>query len=159
MLSVKGLTKRYGKITAIHDVNFEVKQGSVVGFLGANGAGKTTTMDIICGCLSTDTGSVKIDGFDIMEDPIKAKKNIGYLPDEPPLYMDMSVYDYVCLAASLRKVESSKIKQRVGEVLARLDIEKLLNKHVYLELMVKVQDDWRNDDNLLETYGYKNNKN
>ncbi len=122
MLSVKGLTKRYGNILALSDVSFEVQQGSVVGFLGSNGAGKTTTMDIICGCAGCDKGSVTVDGYDITQNPTEAKRNIGYLPDEPPIYSDMSVEDYLIYAAHLRKVPGSKVKAKVSEVIERLSI-------------------------------------
>ena len=122
MLSVKGLTKRYGKIQALNDVSFEVKQGSIVGFLGANGAGKTTTMDIICGCAGCDKGSVSVNGYDISQNPTEAKKNIGYLPDEPPIYSDMSVEDYLVYTAHLRRVPGSKVKAKVNEVIEKLSI-------------------------------------
>ena len=122
MLSVKGLTKKYGDIIALNDVSFEVKQGSVVGFLGSNGAGKTTTMDIICGCAGCDKGTVTIDGYDIALNPTEAKRNIGYLPDEPPIYSDMSVEDYLRYAAHLRKVPGQKVVAKVNEVIEKLNI-------------------------------------
>ncbi len=128
MLSVKGLTKRYGKILALNDVSFEVKQGSIVGFLGSNGAGKTTTMDIICGCAGCDKGSVTVDGCDITQNPTEAKRNIGYLPDEPPIYSDMSVEDYLIYAAHLRKVPASKVKVKVNEVIERLSINNVRHR-------------------------------
>ena len=116
------LTKRSGKIVALDDVYFEVKEGNIVGFLGSNGAGKTTTMDIICGCAGCDKGSVTVDGFDVTQNPTEAKRNIGYLPDEPPIYSDMTVEDYLTYAAHLRKVPGSKVKARVNEVIERLSI-------------------------------------
>lgn len=122
MLSVKGLTKKYGKITALDNVSFEVTQGSIVGFLGSNGAGKTTTMDIICGCSGCDKGTVSICGFDIFQNPREAKRNIGYLPDEPPIYSDMSVEDYLTYAAHLRGVANSQLKSRLDTIIEELSI-------------------------------------
>lgn len=122
MLSVKGLTKKYGKITALDNVSFEVTQGSIVGFLGSNGAGKTTTMDIICGCSGCDSGTVSICGFDIFQNPREAKRNIGYLPDEPPIYSDMTVEDYLTYAAHLRGVASSQLKSRLNTIIEELSI-------------------------------------
>ncbi len=87
MISAEHLTKCYGDVTAVDDLSFEIDEGHVYGFLGPNGAGKSTTMNIMTGCLSATEGSVKIDGYDIFEEPDKAKKLIGYLPEQPPLYM------------------------------------------------------------------------
>ena len=85
MISVEHLTKWYGDFKAVDDLSFEIDEGHVYGFLGPNGAGKSTTMNIITGCLSATSGSVKIDGHDILEEPKEAKKQIGYLPEQPPL--------------------------------------------------------------------------
>ena len=87
MISVEHLTKWYGDFKAVDDLSFEIDEGHVYGFLGPNGAGKSTTMNIITGCLSATSGSVKIDGHDILEEPKEAKKQIGYLPEQPPLYI------------------------------------------------------------------------
>ena len=87
MIQVEHLTKCYGTFTAVDDLSFEIGEGHVYGFLGPNGAGKSTTMNIIAGCLSATDGRVLIDGHDIFEDPLQAKKQIGYLPEHPPLYM------------------------------------------------------------------------
>ena len=84
MISVEHLTKWYGDFKAVNDLSFEIDEGHVYGFLGPNGAGKSTTMNIITGCLSATSGSVKIDGHDILEEPKEAKKQIGYLPEQPP---------------------------------------------------------------------------
>ena len=89
MISVEHLTKCYGGFKAVDDLSFEIDEGHVYGFLGPNGAGKSTTMNIMTGCLSATEGSVKIDGYDIFEDAGKAKKLIGYLPEQPPLYIDV----------------------------------------------------------------------
>ncbi|MBE6883402.1 MAG: ATP-binding cassette domain-containing protein [Ruminococcaceae bacterium] len=103
MIEVKNLVKQYGNNFAVNDISFEVKQGDILGFLGPNGAGKSTTMNIITGYLSATTGSVTIDGIDIMEDPIGAKAKIGYLPEHPPLYLDMTVKEYLGFVYELKK--------------------------------------------------------
>ena len=94
MISVEHLTKCYGGFKAVDDLSFEIDEGHVYGFLGPNGAGKSTTMNIMTGCLSATEGSVKIDGYDIFEDAGKAKKLIGYLPEQPPLYMNETPMEY-----------------------------------------------------------------
>lgn len=108
MISVKNLTKKYGSITALDDVSFSVKKGEVVGFLGPNGAGKSTAMNIITGYLSSTSGSVKIDDFDILEEPTQAKKRIGYLPEVPPLYLDMTVDEYLDFIYELKGAKQKK---------------------------------------------------
>ena len=94
MIEVTNLTKVYGKYTAVNDLSFTVKEGEILGFLGPNGAGKSTTMNMLTGYLSSTSGTIKINGIDILENPIEAKKNIGYLPEIPPLYLDMTVNEY-----------------------------------------------------------------
>ena len=113
MIEVQNLTKRYGNLTAIDNVSFRVGQGEVLGFLGPNGAGKTTTMRIITGYMPPSEGTVRIAGFDIMEDPIEAKERIGYLPENPPLYNDMTVEDYLNFVADIKKVRGIKKKSRI----------------------------------------------
>lgn len=95
MITVEHLTKKYGDHLAVDDLSFTIEEGHVYGFLGPNGAGKSTTMNIMTGCLSATEGSVKIDGHDIFEEPEAAKKCIGYLPEQPPLYMNESPRDYL----------------------------------------------------------------
>src|ERR671924_47833 len=99
MIEVQNLTKRYGNLTAIDNVSFRVGQGEVLGFLGPNGAGKTTTMRIITGYMPPTEGTVRIAGFDVMENPIEAKERIGYLPEKLPLYNDMTVEHYLNFVA------------------------------------------------------------
>lgn len=99
MIEVKNLTKRYGKHTAVDGLSFSIDKGKIYGFLGPNGAGKSTTMNIITGYLAATEGSVVIDGADILKEPEKAKKSVGYLPEMPPVYMDMTVREYLTLAA------------------------------------------------------------
>jgi ABC-2 type transport system ATP-binding protein len=107
MISVRGLTKRYGTVQAIADVGFTVERGEVVGLLGPNGAGKTTTMRILCGSLGATAGLATIDGVDVFEHPEQVKARIGYLPENPPLYKSMVVSDYLRFAATIRGVADS----------------------------------------------------
>jgi ABC-2 type transport system ATP-binding protein len=113
MIEVQNLTKRYGNLTAIDNVSFRVGQGEVLGFLGPNGAGKTTTMRIITGYMPPTEGTVRIAGFDVMENPIEAKERIGYLPENPPLYNDMTVEGYLNFVADIKKVPEIKKKSRI----------------------------------------------
>jgi ABC-2 type transport system ATP-binding protein len=122
MIEVTGLTKRYGQITALSNVTFKVEKGQIVGFLGANGAGKTTTMDIVCGCIGADQGSVQVCGVDVTDQPEKAKLHLGYLPDEPPLHNDMKVIDFVRYAAKLHKVPAPKLKAQIDKTIERLSL-------------------------------------
>ena len=103
MIEVNNLTKRYGNKLAVDDISFTVKEGEIVGFLGPNGAGKSTTMNILTGYLSATAGDVKINGYDILEDPYMAKKNIGFLPEIAPLYLDMTVKEYLNFVFDLKK--------------------------------------------------------
>ena len=104
VIEVNHLTKRYGKHIAVDDLSFKVEKGQIFGFLGPNGAGKSTTMNIMTGYLGASEGEVLIDGHNILEEPEAAKKCIGYLPEIPPLYTDMTVYEYLCFAAELKKI-------------------------------------------------------
>ncbi len=103
MIEVKNIVKRYGDKYAVNDISFTVNRGEIVGFLGPNGAGKSTTMNILTGYLSATSGSVTIDGADILDDPIKAKQLIGFLPELPPLYMDMTVKEYLDFVYDLKR--------------------------------------------------------
>lgn len=115
MVEVKNLVKRYGDKLAVDDVSFTVDSGEILGFLGPNGAGKTTTMNIITGYLSSTSGTVTVDGCEILEDPIGAKSKIGYLPEIPPLYPDMVVRKYLEFMFDLKKVTLPK-KEHIEEV-------------------------------------------
>src|SRR5690606_10047589 len=95
MIEVRNLTKRYGDLTAVHDVSFSVAKGEVLGFLGPNGAGKTTTMRIVTGYMPASGGTVTVDGYDVFEQSFEVRKRIGYLPENPPLYPDMTVDGYL----------------------------------------------------------------
>ena len=95
MIKIDHLIKRYGANYAVDDVSFSIGEGEIVGFLGPNGAGKSTTMNILTGYLSATSGTVKVGGIDVLEDPLSAKKMIGFLPEQPPLYLDMTVEEYL----------------------------------------------------------------
>lgn len=122
MIEVKNLTKLYGNKRAVNNISFTIDSGEVVGFLGPNGAGKSTTMNIICGYLSSTSGSVSIDGTDILEDPLAAKRHIGYLPEIPPLYVDMTVNEYLEFAYELKGVKGTTKKKHIGEVCETIGI-------------------------------------
>ncbi len=116
MVEVKNLTKCYGSIKAVDNISFTVENGEVLGFLGPNGAGKSTTMNMITGYISSTSGTVTIDGVDILEDPKEAKTKIGYLPEMPPLYVDMTVRKYLEFMFDLKKVKLPK-KEHIEEVM------------------------------------------
>ena len=116
MITVENLTKRYSGFTAIKDLSFEVAKGEIVGFLGPNGAGKTTTMRILAGYLPATSGRASIAGFDVFEQSLEARKRIGYLPENTPLYPEMRVNEYLRYRANLKGVEGRKVKERVGDV-------------------------------------------
>jgi len=117
MIKVENLTKRYAGVTAINSLNFEVEKGEIVGFLGPNGAGKSTTMKILTGYLPATSGTASIAGFDVFEQSIEARKRLGYLPENTPLYTDMRVNEYLRYRANLKGVPGRKVKQSVGDVL------------------------------------------
>ncbi len=119
MIEVENLTKFYGPRPAIKGITFKVNQGEVVGFLGPNGAGKSTTMNILCCILPASSGSAKICGYDIFEESLEVRKKIGYLPEIPPLYPDMTVTSYLKFAAEIRRVPSSKVRAAVDRVLEK----------------------------------------
>jgi len=113
MIEVQGLSKSYGDHNAIKNLNFQVRKGEVVGFLGPNGAGKSTTMKIITGFMAPSSGVAKIGGIDVFEDPIGVKKKIGYLPETPPVYGDMTVKDYLIYVAKLKGVSKTELSGNV----------------------------------------------
>lgn len=113
MIEVNNLVKEYGEHTAVRGISFTVQKGEILGFLGPNGAGKTTTMRILTGALSPTSGSVKLSGFDIQEQPIEVKRRIGYLPETPPLYMDFSVESYLKFVAQIKDVPEKLIDERL----------------------------------------------
>ncbi len=122
MIKVEGLTKRYGSAIAVKNISFTVDKGEVVGFLGPNGAGKTTTMRVLTCFLPPTEGSASVAGFDVLEDPLEVKKRIGYLPETPPLYLEMGVYDYLEFVARLKGIPSGDVAARVDSVLDRCNL-------------------------------------
>ena len=117
MIEVKDLVKKYGSHLAVDHLSFTLESGKIYGFLGPNGAGKSTTMNIMTGYLGATQGSVLIDGHDILKEPEEAKKQIGYLPELPPLYMDMTVQEYLEFAAELKKLPKEKRESDISEVM------------------------------------------
>lgn len=124
MIEVIGLTKKYGDKTAVDNISFTINEGEIVGFLGPNGAGKTTTMNMLTGYISCTDGVAKIGGIDILENPIEAKKKIGYLPEMPPLYMDMTVKDYLDFVFDLKKLKG-KIESKLSHIMQVCDTVKI----------------------------------
>ena len=128
MIEVKNLVKRYGDHTAVDHLSFKIEKGKIYGFLGPNGAGKSTTMNIITGYIASTEGTVSIDGHDILEEPEKAKKCIGYLPEQPPLYFDMTVLEYMRFAADLKKIPKDKKNEMIEEVMDTVKITDMKNR-------------------------------
>lgn len=133
MITIENLTKYYGKNRAVNNISFTINDNEILGFLGPNGAGKSTTMNMIAGYLPMTSGTVTIYGSDITKDPVKAKRNIGYLPEIPPVYPDMKVKEYLSFCAGLKKIplgeRSSEIK-RVMELLKITDVKGKLIKNL-----------------------------
>lgn len=132
MIQVENLTKKYGKNVALDNVSFSLDEGDILGFLGANGAGKSTTMNIITGYISSDSGVVKIDGIDILENPAEAKQKIGYLPEIPPLYNDMTVQKYLEFIFNLKKIRLP-MKEHINKICQMVkisDVQDRIIKHL-----------------------------
>ena len=127
MIEVINLTKRYGDKKAVDNISFKAEDGEVLGFLGPNGAGKSTTMNILTGYISCTDGKALIDGVDILEDPIKAKKQIGYLPELPPLYMDMTVKEYLYFVYDLKKCKLPKVSH-LKDICGLVKIDHVYNR-------------------------------
>lgn len=125
MIQVENLVKRYGGHAAVDGMSFTVEEGKIYGFLGPNGAGKTTTMNVMTGYIAADGGTVVIDGHDILREPIAAKACIGYLPEMPPLYPDMTVREFLLFAAELKKVPKAERKRRVTDLEERLSLTEM----------------------------------
>jgi ABC-2 type transport system ATP-binding protein len=128
MIEVHGLTKRYRDNVAVENLTFSVEKGEIVGFLGPNGAGKSTTMRIIAGYMPATAGTVKIGGVDVFEEPIRAKRRIGYLPEIPPVYLDMTVRGYLAFVARLKQVKRSEIDGEIDRVAARAGVDHILGR-------------------------------
>jgi len=125
MIEVKNLTKKFGNIVAVDDLSFTVGQGEIIGFLGPNGAGKTTTLNMMTGYLAPTEGSVTINGYDIVESPLEAKTQIGYLPDNPPIYPNMTVWEYLNFVADLKKVKRAGRKEHLEELMELVKITEM----------------------------------
>ncbi len=127
MIEIKNLSKFYGTNQAVKNISFTVEKGEIVGFLGPNGAGKTTTMNIITGYISATDGTVTVDGFDISKNPKECKKRIGYLPEQPPLYLDMKVREYLDFVFDIKGVKDNK-KDHIDAVVQLVKVEKMQNR-------------------------------
>jgi len=130
MITVEHLTKKYGNHLAVDDLSFTIEEGHVYGFLGPNGAGKSTTMNIMTGCLSATAGSIQIDGHDIFGEPEKAKKLIGYLPEQPPLYMNESPVDYLYFVGEAKGLRGVELQEQVDSVIRQTGIEKVAHRRI-----------------------------
>ena len=128
MIEIKDLVKYYGDKKAVDGISFTVKDDEVLGFLGPNGAGKSTTMNIITGFLSSTSGTVEVDGYDILEEPLKAKANIGYLPELPPLYLDMTVKEYLDFIADLKGVGRKDRREHIEKIVSLVRIDNVYNR-------------------------------
>jgi ABC-2 type transport system ATP-binding protein len=128
MIEVQGLTKHYGRVTAVDDVSFRVERGEILGFLGPNGAGKTTTMRILTGYMPPSEGRAAVAGFDVFDQPIEAKRRTGYLPETPPLYPDMTVREYLDFVARIKGVAASERRGRLDAVMARTRVDDMAGR-------------------------------
>ncbi|MGN1326751.1 MAG: ABC transporter ATP-binding protein [Clostridia bacterium] len=128
MIEVKNVTKKYGNFVAVEDISFTVKDGEVVGFLGPNGAGKSTTMNMITGFIEPTEGTIEVNGYDVLKKSAKAKKQIGYMPEGTPLYMELTVKEFVTYMAELRKVPKKERKEKVEKVLQETGIKEVEKK-------------------------------
>lgn len=122
MIEIQNLTKEYGKIKAVDNISFSVEKGEILGFLGPNGAGKSTTMNILTGYISSTSGTVKVAGHDILENPVEVKKRIGYLPEQPPLYLDMTVDEYLNFCAQLKSVPAKRWRSEKKDIMELVKI-------------------------------------
>lgn len=133
MIEIQNISKRYGNKYAVKDATFTIKKGEILGFLGRNGAGKSTTMNIVTGYISATAGRVLLDGHDILEEPREVKRRIGYLPEMPPLYMDMTVDEYLRFVCAIKDVKKSYVKTHLDDIteLIRItDVRKRLIKNL-----------------------------
>ena len=128
MIEVSGLTKFYGPRPAVNNLSFNIAAGEVVGFLGPNGAGKSTTMKILTGFMPASMGTVKVNGFDVFDHPIEVKRSVGYLPENPPVYLEMVVEEYLRFAARLHDVPKAKLKASVDSAIERTGLTQVRNR-------------------------------
>lgn len=131
MIEVKGLCKSYGDKKAVKSISFCVNKGEILGLLGPNGAGKSTTMNMITGYISMSEGSVTVNGIDVQENPLEAKKMIGYLPEQPPLYQEMTIYEYLSFVYDLKKVKLNIPKsEHIEDVMKTVSISEVKNRKI-----------------------------
>lgn len=130
MIEIENLTKYYGKKLAVDNICFKVKKGSIVGFLGRNGAGKSTTMNMITGYISASGGTARINGYDILKQPREAKRCIGYLPEHPPIYQDMTVNEYLTFVCSLKDVKSSSVSSHIEEISSLVKLDEVMDRRI-----------------------------
>ena len=130
MIYANGLTKRYGSFRALDDVSFEVRKGEVVGFLGPNGAGKSTTMRILTCFIAPTSGTAKVRGHDVFDDTLSVRASLGYLPQRAPLYLEMTVYEYLRFASELRNLDKETFKRRARNVVEVCGLAQSLSKEI-----------------------------
>jgi ABC-2 type transport system ATP-binding protein len=130
MIEVTDLTKRYRDLVAVDSLSFKVEKGEIVGFLGPNGAGKSTTMRILTGFMPASSGVAKVAGFDVFEQPLEVKRRVGYLPETPPVYQEMTTRGYLKFCAELKSVPRKKVKDEVDRVAARTSVDKVMDRLV-----------------------------
>jgi len=130
VIEIQNLTKYYGDLRAVDGISFTVERGEILGFLGPNAAGKTTTMRVIAGYLPATSGSVSVAGFDVFKNGLEVKRQIGYLPENPPLYLDMRVFDYLRFVAVIKGVSSREVNSEVERVTDKLALSEVLDKQI-----------------------------
>ncbi len=130
MIEVENLTKHYGNKVAVDNISFKIKKGSVVGFLGRNGAGKSTTMNMITGYISATSGTARITGYDILENPREVKKCIGYLPEHPPVYQEMTVKEYLKFVCSIKEVKPSTMSSHIEEIAQLVQLNNVMDRRI-----------------------------
>jgi ABC-2 type transport system ATP-binding protein len=129
VIEVQNLTKHYGRVTAVDDVSFRVERGEILGFLGPNGAGKTTTMRIVTGYMPPTSGRALVAGYDVLEQPLEAKRRTGYLPETPPLYPEMTVREYLTFVSKINGVPRADRKRRIDAVMERTRVADMAGRH------------------------------
>ena len=128
MIEIRNLTKRYGSFVAVDDISFDVERGKILGFLGPNGAGKTTTMRIVTGFMPATKGKAVVAGYDVAKDPIEVKRRIGYLPETPPLYVDMTVEEYLNFAARIKQIDAKEVAGAIDSACKKVAIDDVRQK-------------------------------
>ena len=128
MIQVKNLSKKYGNFCAVDNISFDIKDGEVIGLLGPNGAGKSTTMNMITGFIEPSEGEIIVNGYDVLKKPKKAKREIGYMPENVPLYMELTVKEFVSYMAELKMVKSADRKKHVEDILQKIGLKEVENK-------------------------------